>query len=116
MFGPRTNGRHRLVECNQLQSTNSRQMQQRGVRHLSVAADFWHQYLERGCRERWCCFRILMIRMGDETVGRCIAAWQSIDTPTSWGFNERRRNPVCVNRQVAHPAVASRANQRCAAS
>jgi hypothetical protein len=68
MFGPRTNGRHRLVECNQLQSTNSRQMQQRGVRHLSIADDFWHQCLERGCRERWCCFHVLMRRMGDETV------------------------------------------------
>ena len=68
MFGPRPHGRDRSVECDQLQSTHSRQMQQRGVRHLPVAEDFWHQFVEWGCRECGCDCGILMMRMGDETV------------------------------------------------
>src|SRR5262245_57347804 len=42
-------------------------MQQRGVGHLPVANALWHQFVEGGCRERWCDVCILMIRMGDET-------------------------------------------------
>ena len=44
MVGTRTHGRNRSVECDQLQSANSRQMQQRGVGHLPVADDFRHQF------------------------------------------------------------------------
>ena len=67
MFGPRTHGRNRSVECDQLQFAKSRQMEQRGVGPLPVADDFWHQFVESGCRERWCDVCILMMRMGDET-------------------------------------------------
>ena len=68
MFGPGANSRHRLVECDQLQSTHTRKIQQRGVRHSPVADNFWYQCIEWGCRERWCCRCILMMRMSNETV------------------------------------------------
>ena len=68
MFGPRTHGRHWLIEGDQLQSIHSRQIQQRGVSYLSVADDFWYQCVERRCGKRWSCFCILMMRMSNETV------------------------------------------------
>jgi hypothetical protein len=67
MVGTWTHGRNRSVECDQLYSTSSCQMQQRGVRHLPEADDFGHQFVEWGCGKRWCNVCILMMRMGDKT-------------------------------------------------
>ena len=68
MCGPRANGRDGSDKYDQFQSIHSRQMQERGLGHLPVTDDFWRQFVEWGCRERWCDVCILMIRMSNETV------------------------------------------------
>ncbi len=47
---------------------HSRQMQQRGVGHLSVADDFRNQFVKWGRCQRWCALCILMMGMGNKTL------------------------------------------------
>ena len=68
MVVPRTNSRHRLVECDELEATYTRQMQQCGVGYLPVADDSRYQSVERTGGQRWCGFYIVMSGMRDKTM------------------------------------------------
>src|SRR6266496_1849805 len=64
---PRTEHRHRLVECNQLGAMTTGQVQKRRVGYLLMAGDLGNQLVERRRGSRRRSIKELVIGMDDQT-------------------------------------------------
>src|SRR5919109_4672682 len=89
-------------------------MEQRGVGPLPVADDFWHQFVESGCRERWCDVCILMMRMDDGTMEQ-MDSGLAINRHANHLWTQREAQKASLRQQAGRPSrgrVASKPTMR----